>query len=349
MKEFNYQSLVHMKLSMDLVNTISTIHEYRGKEELYLQTNPQSLERLIEIAKIQSTGASNKIEGISTTDLRLRALVQKKVEPKNRDEEEIAGYREALSIIHDSHEYIAIKQNDILTLHKYLYRYTGSSFGGNYKLTDNVIQDRDGKGNVFVRFKPASAFLTPSYMESLCISYNDAVKKHEIDPLIIIPCFILDFLSIHPFNDGNGRMSRLLTTLLMYQANYMVGKYISIEAIVEKTKESYYDALLASSTGWHENANDYNPFIKYLLGVIIAAYKDFESRFELMTPERITSADRVFEAIGQSLNPTTKGVLLSLLPDISQKTVERSLNTLLKEEKIRMIGQGKLSAYIHRK
>lgn len=333
---------------MDLVNMISTIHEFRGKEELYLQTNPQSLEKLVEIAKIQSTGASNRIEGISTSDLRLRELVQKKVEPRNRDEEEIAGYREALSMIHESHDFIAVKPNDILTLHNYLYHFTGSGFGGKYKMMDNVIQETDGKGNTFVRFRPASAFATPGYMDSMCEKYNEAIARNEIDPLVLIPCFILDFLSIHPFTDGNGRMSRLLTTLLMYRANYMVGKYISIEAIVEKTKESYYDALLASSTGWHENTNDYRPFMKYLLGVIIAAYRDFESRFTLMSIGKSTSSERVYKALGQSLKPTSKATLLSLLPDISQKTIERALNALLKDEKITMIGNGKRTEYIRK-
>lgn len=343
-------------MSMDLVNMISTIHEFRGKEELYLRINSQSLEKLVEFAKIQSTGASNRIEGIATSDLRLRELVQKKAEPRNRDEEEIAGYREALSMIHESHDFIAVKPNDILTMHNILYRYTGLNLyrytglniGGTYKRLDNVIQEKDGHGNTFIRFRPASAFATPVYMDSLCERFNEAIAQNEIDPLVLIPCFILDFLCIHPFTDGNGRMSRLLTTLLMYRSNYMVGKYISIEAIVEQTNQSYYDALLASSTGWHENTNDYRPFMKYLLGVIIAAYRDFESRFTVMSTEKTTSPERVYEAICRSLKPTSKATLLSLLPDISQKTIERALNTLLNEEKIVMIGIGKKTEYVRK-
>lgn len=346
MKTFDYRSLNHLNMSMDLVNMISTIHEFRGKEELYLRINPQSLDKLIEFAKIQSTGASNRIEGIATSDLRLRELVQKKAEPRNRDEEEIAGYREALSMIHESHDFIAVKPNDILTLHHILYRYTGLNIGGTYKRLDNVIQEKDGHGNTFIRFRPASAFATPVYMDSLCERFNEAIAQNEIDPLVLIPCFILDFLCIHPFTDGNGRMSRLLTTLLMYRSNYMVGKYISIEAIVEQTSQSYYDALLASSTGWHENTNDYRPFMKYLLGVIIAAYRDFESRFAVISTEKKTSPERVYDAICRSLKPTSKATLLSLLPDISQKTIERALNKLLNEERIVMIGNGKKTGYV---
>lgn len=233
-KEFNYQKLEKLSITYDLLNMLTKIHEYKGKQELYITTKPEILNKLTDLALIQSTEASNKIEGIATTDGRLKQLVEEKVKPRNRDEEEIAGYRDVLKLIHDSYEYIRVVPNDILTLHKNLYNYSAKSYKGKFKSGDNVITEKDIDGNERVRFVPAPAYLTPDLIEELCYQYNQAIQKDEIDPLILIPCFVLDFLSIHPFSVGNGRMSRLLTLLLLYKSGYLVGKYISIEMLVEK-------------------------------------------------------------------------------------------------------------------
>lgn len=229
MKEINYRKIEEMPITIEVMNMISALHEYKGRQELYIETQPEILERLMEVARIQSTEASNKIEGIYTSDSRLKEIVQKKSEPRNRNEKEIAGYREVLGMIHDSYSYIQLKPNDILTLHKYLYSYSESSNGGHYKMVDNYIEEEDEFGNKSVRFQPVPAILTAEYIESLCKQYEDVINNTNIDPLLVIPCVILDFLCIHPFGDGNGRMSRLLTLLLLYKAGYLVGKYISIE------------------------------------------------------------------------------------------------------------------------
>lgn len=247
MREFIYNDIKKELLTNEIINLIASIHEYKGKQELYIEAKPDILASLIEIAKIQSTGASNRIEGIYTTDERLTEIVSKKAIPKNRNEEEIAGYREVLATIHDGYEYINPRPNIMLQLHRDLYKFSASSIGGSFKNSDNVIEEKDIDGNSLIRFKQVSAFETPQAMEDLCNSFNGAVNQRNIDPLFLIPMFILDFLCIHPFNDGNGRMSRLLTLLLLYRSGYIVGKYISIEMIIEKTKETYYDVLLESS------------------------------------------------------------------------------------------------------
>lgn len=345
MKEINYKKIEEMPISIEIMNMISALHEYKGRQELYIETQPQILEKLMEVAKIQSTEASNKIEGIYTSDARLKQIVQKKSEPRNRNEKEIAGYREVLGMIHDSYSYIQLKPNDILTLHKYLYSYSEAE-GGRYKMVDNYIEEEDESGNKNVRFQPVPAILTAGYIEELCRQYEEAVNNTKIDLLLIIPCVILDFLCIHPFSDGNGRMSRLLTLLLLYKAGYLVGKYISIEMVVEKSKETYYEALQDSSINWHENESNYIPFIRYTLGTIINAYKDFEERFVLLEKKRMASSDRVYGIIEKSLVKLGKSDIMVLCPELSQKTIERALKKLTDEGRIVKLGGGRSTAYI---
>ena len=213
-------------------------------------------------------------------------------------------------------------------------------------MVDNYIEEEDEFGNKSVRFQPVPAILTKEYIETLCSQYEDAIHHTNIDPLLIIPCVILDFLCIHPFGDGNGRMSRLLTLLLLYKAGYLVGKYISIEMVVEKSKETYYEVLQDSSIDWHENTNDYMPFIKYTLGTIINAYKDFEERFVLLEKKKMTSPERVYSIIERSLVKLGKSDIMTLCPELSQKTVERALKKLTDEEKIAKIGAGKSTTYV---
>ena len=346
MKEINYRKIEEMPITIEVMNMISALQEYKGRQELYIETQPEILERLMEVARIQSTEASNKIEGIYTSDTRLKEIVQKKSEPRNRNEKEIAGYREVLGMIHDSYSYIQLKPSDILTLHKYLYSYSESGNGGHYKIVDNYIEEEDEFGNKSVRFQPVPAILTAEYIESLCKQYEDAINHTHIDPLLVIPCVILDFLCIHPFGDGNGRMSRLLTLLLLYKAGYLVGKYISIEMVVEKSKETYYEVLQDSSINWHENTNDYMPFIRYTLGTIINAYKDFEDRFILLEKKKMTSPERVYSIIECSLVKLGKSDIMTLCPELSQKTIERALKKLTDDGKIVKVGAGKSTTYV---
>lgn len=346
MKKIDYRKIEEMPITMEVMNMISALHEYKGRQELYIETQPEILDKLTEVARIQSTEASNKIEGIYTTDTRLKEIVQKKSKPRNRNEKEIAGYREVLEMIHDSYSYIQLKPNDILTLHKYLYSYSESSNGGRYKMVDNYIEEKDDFGNRSVRFQPVPAILTAEYIECLCRQYEEVMNHTHIDPLLVIPCVILDFLCIHPFGDGNGRMSRLLTLLLLYKAGYLVGKYISIEMVVEKSKETYYEVLQDSSINWHENTNDYMPFIRYTLGTIINAYKDFEDRFVLLEKKKMTSPERVYSVIQRSLVKLGKSDIMTLCPELSQKTIERALKKLTDEEKIVKVGAGRSTTYV---
>lgn len=345
MKEFNYSQLKKLTLSHDLLNILTKIHEFKGKQELYITTKPEILNKLTDLALIQSTEASNKIEGIATTNKRLKQIVEEKVAPRNRDEEELAGYRDVLKMIHDSYPYIQITPNNILTLHKNLYNYSAKSYKGKFKSSDNVITEKDAAGNEHIRFTPAPAFLTSKLMSEICQQYNQAIQKAEIDPLLLIPCFILDFLSIHPFSDGNGRLSRLLALLLLYQSGYLVGKYISIEMLVEKSKETYYETLQASSIGWLENEQDYTPFVRYFLGIILRAYEDFSERFEVVINRELTSTERLTEELEKSFEPLSRVDLETLLPDISRRTIERALSELQAEKKIEKIGRGRSTKY----
>ena len=348
MRNYNYINLSNILVDLEMLNLISKIHEYKGRQELYLETQPQTLDRLKEVSIIQSTDASNRIEGIYTSDKRLRELVEKKVEPQNRNEQEIAGYRDVLSLVHEDYEYIRINKNDILTLHNKMYSYYPNRYKGKYKQIENVISEKNSKGEEFIRFKPVQPFLVDQHMEALFEAVETASKETQIDPLLYIPCFVLDFLCIHPFNDGNGRMSRLLTLLLLYKSGYIVGRYISIETIIEKTKESYYSTLQESSIGWHDNENDYLPFIKYTLGVLLKAYEEFDERHYLILTDSLTSVERVFDIIQKSFEPLSKSDLVLLCPDISQKTIERALNSLKNEEKIQMIGSGRNTKYLRK-
>ena len=251
MRQFDYREKWKKLLTPEIVSYLTQIHEFRGEQTLFIEAKADTLTQLVEIAKIQSTEASNKIEGIYTSDERLKALVKDTTRPKSRNEQEIAGYRDVLNTIHDNHDYIPPKPSIILQLHRDLYKFEGFDIGGKYKTADNIIEEEDLAGNKSVRFQPMPAWATPEAIEELCKALDEALTTEQIDPLILIPMFVLDFLCIHPFNDGNGRMSRLLTLLLLYRAGYIVGKYISIEKLIENTKELYYDCLQQSSVNWH--------------------------------------------------------------------------------------------------
>ena len=346
MRRFNlmkeYSSIIS---NSNIINLITKIHEYKGKQSYLLDTKKDTLETLLKVARIQSTSSSNKIEGIYTTDKRINEIVNQKVEPKNRNEEEIAGYRDVLTLIHENYNFIDINQNTILQLHRDLYKYTGYSYGGKFKNSQNFIEEENENGKKKIRFTPLSPIETPIAIEDLCKNYNNLVNNELCDLLVLIPIFILDFLSIHPFNDGNGRMSRLLTLLLLYKANYMVGKYISIEKIIEETKDSYYDTLEKSSINWYNNENDYSYFVEYYLGIILNAYKEFDSRISIIENKKITAYDRIIDIFKNNIIPIDKAFVTNKCPDLSETTIERILNKLLKEDNIVKISGGRYTKY----
>ena len=346
MRNFDYAKIAPKLFTVEVVNLIAAIHEYKGKQDLFVEAKPDILSHLLDIARIQSTEASNKIEGIVTTEARLKEIVQQKAVPRSRNEKEIAGYRDVLATIHENYDYITPRANVVLQLHRDLYAYNPTSIGGRYKNADNIIQETDANGNKKVRFQPLSAFETPEAMERLCDAFIEGMNRSELDPLLLIPMFILDFLCIHPFNDGNGRMSRLLTLLLLYRSGYIVGKYISIEMLIEKTKETYYDVLQHSSADWHDARNDYLPFVEYYLGIVLNAYREFTNRVELLTQKGLSKTERVQIVIENKIGKITKKEILNLCPDISQTTVEKALADLIKQGTILKIGGGRYTQYV---
>ena len=346
MHEFDFINRPKDLLTPEVVSILTRLHECRGRQELFIEAEADVLTALLEVAKIQSTGASNRIEGIYTTDERLNALVQEKVKPRNRNEEEISGYRDVLATIHESYEYIAPRPNNILQLHRDLYSFSSSAVGGTYKNSDNIIAEKHTDGTETVRFRPVPAFQTADAMLNLCTKYNEAIEAGTYDPLLLMPVFILDFLCIHPFNDGNGRMSRLLTLLLLYRAGFIVGKYISIEMLIEKSKDSYYEALQASSQNWHENGNDYLPFLKYMLGVVVKAYNEFEDRVEHLRHRKMSKAERIKDLIEKTPGKISKKEIAQACPDISVTTIERTLAELIASGFIDKVGVGRSTAYV---
>ena len=344
MRTFNYSLIKDNKWDSELLGLIAAIYKEAGKQEMYLKQKPQELEKLVEIAKIQSTEASNAIEGIVTTNTRIRQLMEEKTTPRNRDEKEIAGYRDVLGIIHESFDAIPITQNYILQLHKILFSHLGNPAAGKTKTVQNYISATFPDGHTETLFIPLEPYETPEALDRICEEYNRVIGNAELEPLIAIPVFIHDFLCIHPFNDGNGRMSRLLTTLLLYRSGFYVGKYISLEAKIAKHKDLYYDALSASQNGWHEGSDDPVPFIKYLLGTILAAYRDFEDRFALVEVKR-SALDMVRLATQYKIGHFTKQDIRELCPSLSISSIEGSLRKLVDNGEIKREGKGKNTFY----
>lgn len=344
MRSFNYAALKNKTWDNEVLGLVAQIHEYKGRQELYLKQKPAELDKLVEIAKIQSTEASNEIEGIRTTNTRLKQLVADKTTPRNRDEEEIMGYRDVLNTIHESYEYIPIRPNYILQLHRDLFQYSEKGIGGHFKNTQNYISATDANGREFVLFSPLPPYETPAAIEEICESYNRVLDTKDVDALILIPVFIHDFLCIHPFNDGNGRMSRLLTTLLLYRCGYVVGKYISLESKIAKNKNLYYDALEACQQGWYENQEDPAPFIKYLLRTILAAYRDFEDRVDLVS-EKLPAIEIVRRAVYKKIGKFTKSDIMELCPTIGKTSVESSIKMLVDRGVLVKHGSGRATYY----
>ena len=344
MRTFNYSAIREQKWDSEILGLIAAIYKEAGKQELYLKQRPEELEKLVEIAKVQSTEASNAIEGIVTTNTRIRQLVEEKTTPRNRDEQEIAGYRDVLNLIHENFDAIPITQNYILQLHKILYSHMNNPMAGKTKNVQNYISATYPDGHVETLFTPLAPYETPEALDRICEEYNRVIGNMEVEPLIVIPVFIHDFLCIHPFNDGNGRMSRLLTTLLLYRSGFYVGKYISLEAKIAKNKDLYYDVLRQAQIGWHEGTEDVVPFIKYLLGIILSACKDFADRFALVET-KLPALETVRRATMEKVGRFTKQDIRELCPSLSISSIEGALRKLVAAGELKREGVGKNICY----
>lgn len=344
MRDFNYSLLANQKWDSEILGLVASIYKELGKQELYLKRRPAELEKLVEIAKIQSTEASNAIEGIVTTNTRIRQLVEDKTTPRNRNEQEIAGYRDALSVIHESFDAIPITRNYIIQLHKIMYSHINNPMGGRLKNVQNYISATYPDGHTEILFTPLSPFETPAALDKICEEYNRVVGNAEVEPLIAICVFIHDFLCIHPFNDGNGRMSRLLTTLLLYRNEYYVGKYISLEAKIAQNKDIYYESLRKSQTGWHEGKEDVLPFMKYIFGTILAAYRDFEDRYDIVK-EKLPAIEMVRKASMEKIGRFRKQDIRELCPSLSISAIEGALRKMVESGELKREGKGKNTCY----
>lgn len=344
MRNFNYNNIKENELDIQLVKLIAAIYKENGKEGLYIKQKKAELSKLIEIARIKSTQASNAIEGIVTTETRMRALVQEKIMPKNRDEQEIAGYRDVLNIIIEDYDIIPLNRNYILQLHKILYSHMNNPMAGKMKDVHNYISTTFKDGHTDILFTPLSPVETPFALDKICEEYNKAVSNELAEPLLVISVFIHDFLCIHPFNDGNGRMSRLLTTLLLLKNGFYVAKYISLEEKIAKNKDLYYDSLYKAQERWEEGKEDPNPFIKYLLGTILSAYKDLDDSFKILEDSQ-DSLSKVRLAINSKIGRFTKKDIRDMCPYLSLSSIEGALRKLVFLKEINREGKGKNICY----
>lgn len=346
MRKFDYSFLNNGLLPANLVSLTSGIVELKTMAGMRKDDYTQIFTELEAVAKIQSIKSSNAIEGIVTSDERIAEIVNQNSAPLNHNEAEIAGYRDALNEIHLDYKNIDFRQSDILLLHKMMMNYAGYEYGGQYKTDDNVILEIDANGNRQVRFRPIPASETSKAMEQLELAYMAARSDANINQLLLVPCVILDFLCIHPFRDDNGRMSRLLSLLLLYKNGYDAGKYVSFEEQINKFKSYYYDSLKQSSIGWDTNENNYFPFIENFLSTLYMCYKELDKRFAIVHGKKITKKARVEATVLNSLTPLSKAEICKILPDVSPTTVEAVLGEMVKTGSIRRIGSGRTTRYI---
>ena len=347
MRIFDYSFLEHGMLPAGLVNIVSAIAELREREGERKHNYPDVFTRLESIAKVQSVKGSNAIEGIVTSERRINEIVNQNSAPLNHNEAEIAGYRDALALVHEGFATLDIRERDILRLHEIMLSYTPVN-DGEYKQSDNVIMEIDSSGSKRVRFSPISAHETATAMDQLILAYMDARSNYNINQLLLIPCFILDFLCIHPFSDGNGRMSRLLSLLLLYKNGFDAGKYISFEEQINKGKGDYYEALLLGSDNWHDNENSYFPFIENFITTLMFCYKELDKRFSVVNAKKVNKRQRVEATVLNSLLPISKQEICYVLPDVSPTTVEAVLAGMLKNGLAEKVGSGRSTKYIRK-
>lgn len=346
MRKFDYSFLNNGLLPANLVNLTSSIASLKTMAGVRKEEHLRIFTELESIAKIQSVKSSNAIEGIVTSDERIADIVKGNSAPLNHNEMEIAGYRDALNEVHKGYNYIDFRETDILRLHEMMMAIAGYEYGGQYKTNDNYILEEDAQGNRRIRFRPTPAAETKQAMEQLELAYMEARNDANINQLLLIPCVILDFLCIHPFRDGNGRMSRLLSLLLLYKNGYDAGKYVSFEEQINNYKAYYYDALQQSSIGWATNENSYFPFIENFLSMLYMCYKELDKRFAVVHGKKVTKKARVEATVLNSLTPLSKADICQILPDVSPTTVEAVLGAMVKNGTIQRIGQGKSSRYL---
>ena len=345
MRTFDYSFLQNIAIPSNIASYLFAIERNKTLSFSFKTNYPRIFINLVKIAKIQSVKASNAIEGIVTTDRRLESIVNKNTEPLNHNEKEIAGYRDALEKIHNDYHIMDVDKRQLLLLHKVLLGYTDNTSAGSYKNVDNIIAQVNADGTRSTRFVPISATETPAAMEQMLLAFFQARQNIHINPLLLIPCFVLDFLCIHPFIDGNGRMSRLLTLLLLYKNDYDVGKYISLEYMINKNKESYYQKLYESSSGWLENKNSYWPFIENFLLMLLSTYNELMDRYNIVKDKKLSKGERIKETIKQTLGKITKSEIHEMWPDISYTTIEVELSNLLKEGLIKKVGTTNGASY----
>ena len=346
MRKFDYSFLDNGMLPAKLVNLTGNIYSLRTAAGVRKEEYAKVFTELEAVARVQSVKSSNAIEGIVTSDQRIVEIVNRSSAPMNHNEAEIAGYRDALNTVHTSYEHLDFRQRDILGLHNVLMSAAGYEYGGQYKTNDNVILEVDADGNRRVRFRPTPAEETTEAMEQLELAYLDAKNNANINQLLLIPCVILDFLCIHPFRDGNGRMSRLLSLLLLYKNGFDAGKYISFEEQINKYKAYYYDASKQSSTGWDTNENDYFPFIQNFLSTLYMCYKELDQRFAVLHGKKVTKKARIEATLMGSLTPMSKAEICAIHPDVSPTTVEAVLGEMVKDGRIKRIGAARGTRYI---
>ena len=346
MRKFDYSFLNNGLLPARLVNLTANISALKTMAGVRKEEYAKIFTELEAVAKVQSIKSSNAIEGIVTSDERIAAIVNQNSAPLNHNEAEIAGYRDALNEIHLGFDHIDFTRRDILRLHEMMMSIAGYEYGGQYKTGDNVILEVDANGYRRVRFRPTSAAETPKAMEQLELAYLAARDDANINQLLLIPCVILDFLCIHPFRDGNGRMSRLLSLLLLYKNGYDAGKYVSFEEQINNCKAYYYEALRQSSIGWDTNENSYFPFIENFLSTLYMCYKELDKRFAVVNGKRITKKARVEATVLNSPVPLSKAEICKILPDVSPTTVEAVLGAMVKSGVIKRLGTSRATRYI---
>jgi len=340
MNSFINKYLERFPINQGMLRSVRLLGEYKGKQELFARQIPQALETLRQTSVIQSTESSNRIEGVTAPLDRIKALVAAKTTPRNRSEQEIAGYRDVLNTIHGSHEHIPFTTNVVLQLHRDLYQFTEGG-GGKWKSVDNEITEERAGGAKVVRFKPVSAFETPAAMERLHAEFNEHWQSEQFEKLLLIPAYVLDFLCIHPFLDGNGRMARLLSLLLLYRAGYEVGRYVSLEKLVEQTRESYYDCLFQSSQGWHDGQHNLLPWAEYFLGLLTASYREFENRVGQLTTAHGAKTKMILDGLRGLPETFRISELQAACPQVSLDLIRKVMNQMKAEGKVESMGKGR--------
>ncbi len=344
MRNYDYKKLYRGLLQPDIVNLISQIHEYKGEQSFFVEMKSEILTRMVEIARIQSMEASNKMEGIYTSEEMLKEIVQDKVKPATSSEKEMVGYRNVLAAIYENYGYMPLRPLVLQQIHRDLHKFS-SGGGGMFRRADRAAAKEAMGGHTAAVLSSVTAQEVEAHVEAICMAFEEACREPDCDPLILIPVFVLDFLCIRPFDVGNNRMSRLLMLLLLYRAGYMVGRYVSLERLMEQSRETYYEMLRQSQAGWHEAENRYAPFVRYLLGILLASYRDFSQCVQLLTASGLSKPERVREIVRGTLGKITRAQIMARCPDISQVTVERALNEMQKRNEVIKIGGGRYTAY----